>query len=79
MQHIITSQELLGHAIRQARKRKGLTQAELGRLVGMQQAYVSGIEKGRHQSSFDTFLRLAAAVDLEFITQPKSKEKTTEW
>lgn len=40
----------IGEAIRQARKEKHLTQAQLGELMGVQRAQVSKIESGRNLS-----------------------------
>lgn len=38
----------IGEAIRQARKEKGLTQEQLGELMGVQRPQVSKIESGRN-------------------------------
>jgi transcriptional regulator with XRE-family HTH domain len=43
----------------------GLTQAELGRRIGLSRTSVTNIEQGRHSVSLDTFLRIAAALDVE--------------
>jgi len=41
-------QDLIGEAIKQARKKQGLTQAELGDLIGVQKAQISKLENGKN-------------------------------
>ena len=42
----VVSPEILGAALREARKKKGLSQAAAGRSVGMDQPTVSKVEQG---------------------------------
>lgn len=52
---------LIGEAIRQARKKKNLTQEQLGELMGVQRAQVSRIEKG-HNLTVGTIIRAFKAM-----------------
>lgn len=54
---------LIGEAIRQARKKKNLTQEQLGELMGVQRAQVSRIEKG-HNLTIGTIVRAFKAMDV---------------
>ena len=56
--------ELLGHAIKMARKEKKLTQEELGELVGVQKAQISKIESGKRDLSFSTIIRAFRAMGI---------------
>ena len=48
-----------------ARKRKGLTQAQLAELVGVDQALVSRWESGRVKPNAESMEKLSAFVDAE--------------
>lgn len=56
-----------GHLIAEARKRAGLTQAELARRLGTHQSVVARWETGRSRPDFDTVVRAvrAAGFDLD--------------
>lgn len=47
-----------GDLVREARKRAGLTQAELARRAGTTQSAIARLEGGRSSPSFDTVVRL---------------------
>ncbi|MHB1713185.1 MAG: helix-turn-helix domain-containing protein [Acidimicrobiales bacterium] len=51
--------------LRDARRRAGLSQAELGRRAGVTQSVVSAYESGARQPSVPTLARLVAATGLE--------------
>lgn len=55
--------ELLGAAIKQARKDRHLTQAELGKLVGVQKAQISKIENCITDARFDTIIKVFKALN----------------
>ena len=46
------------------RRLMGMTQAQLGRRIGLSRASVTNIEQGRHHVSLDQFLRIAVALDV---------------
>src|ERR1035441_1853401 len=54
--------DLIGTAIRQARKDQHLTQEELGKLIGVQKAQISKLESGAGNSKIDTILRVFSAL-----------------
>ena len=54
--------DLLGHAVKQARLERNLTQKELGELVGVQKAQISKIENSIKNTRFDTVLRVFNAL-----------------
>jgi len=55
--------ELLGLAIKQARKERHLTQAELGKLVGVQKAQISKLENSLTDARFDTIIKVFKALN----------------
>ena len=55
--------EMLGEAIKQARKDRNLTQEELGKLVGVQKAQISKIEHSVTNARFDTILKVFKALN----------------
>ena len=54
--------DLLGQAIRQARKEQKLTQEDLGKLVGVQKAQISKIENSVKNARFETILKVFEAL-----------------
>ena len=55
--------ELLGEAIKKARKAKRLTQKQLGELVGVQKAQISKVENSATDARFATILKVFDALD----------------
>lgn len=54
--------ELLGNAIKQARKERKLTQEELGELVGVKRAQISKIENSTTDARFTTIMKVFKAL-----------------
>jgi len=54
--------DLLGDAIKQARKERNLTQEELGDLVGVQKAQISKLEHSLTDARFETILKVFKAL-----------------
>lgn len=54
--------ELLGRAVRETRRERGLTQQQLADLCGLHRTFVIAIEKGRQNASAATIIRLAIAL-----------------
>lgn len=54
--------DLLGHAIKQARKERNLTQKQLGELVGVQKAQISKIENSVKNARLETILKVFDAL-----------------
>jgi HTH-type transcriptional regulator/antitoxin HipB len=54
--------DLIGHAIKQARKERNLTQEELGKLIGVQKAQISKIENSIKNARLDTIMKIFKAL-----------------
>lgn len=54
--------DLIGEAISQTRKERQLTQEELGKLIGVQKAQISRLEKNAGNVSMDTLMRVFNAL-----------------
>lgn len=54
--------ELIGDAIKKARKAKHLTQEQLGELVGVQKSQIAKIENSTTDARFSTVLRVFEAL-----------------
>ncbi len=57
--------DLLGQAIKHARKERNLTQQQLGELVGVQKAQISKIENSVKNARFETILKVFNALGLK--------------
>lgn len=55
--------DLLGEAIKQARKERHLTQEELGLLVGVKKAQISKIENSITDARFETIIKVFKALN----------------
>ncbi len=64
--------ELLGEAIKKARKERNLTQEELGKLVGVKKSQISKIENSFTNARFDTIMKVfhALRVKIKFKIEP---------
>ncbi|WP_342085589.1 helix-turn-helix domain-containing protein [Dyadobacter sp. OTU695] len=67
--------DLLGHAIKQVRQERNLTQEQLGELVGVQKAQISKIENSVKNARLETILKvfdaLGAKVNFNVELNPK--------
>ena len=61
--------------IREARARRGLSQAEVAARAGTSQATISAYETGRKQPSLDTLGRLLATMGLELRIEERSPRR----
>ncbi|WP_298721812.1 helix-turn-helix domain-containing protein [uncultured Ferrovibrio sp.] len=68
----------IGNLIRRARKKRGLSQSQLGELAGLRQETISLIETGNPAAKLKTILAVLAALDLEFRIVPRSKGAAAE-
>ena len=55
--------DLLGEAIKQARKERHLTQEELGQLVGVKKAHISKLENSLTDARFETIIKVFKALN----------------
>lgn len=78
MKQLARTTKDIGHAIRQARRAKGLTQKELAAKSGVWQETISKIETGVASTKLETIFDLMAALDLEIQVQPRTKGSQSE-
>ena len=71
-----TAQQL-GAALRRYRKRRGLTQGDLGALTNKRQATLSNLEAGEG-GTLETLLAVRSALDLELVVRPRGKAAVAE-
>ncbi|MFN8259141.1 MAG: helix-turn-helix transcriptional regulator [Bacteroidales bacterium] len=55
--------DLLGEAIKKARKERHLTQEQLGKLVGVKKAQISKIENSLTDARFETIIKVFKALN----------------
>lgn len=60
----------IGTALQEARTARGLTQSELGSLVGLPQSHISKIERGETDFQWTTLEQIANAVGLSPLLVP---------
>jgi HTH-type transcriptional regulator/antitoxin HipB len=73
MQQMVISSKDLGAQLRDLRKQKGLTQADLGRKVGLDQKKVSLMENGNPNVRVDSLFRLLSALGCGMVLQAKTE------
>ncbi|MCB1174239.1 MAG: helix-turn-helix transcriptional regulator [Leptospiraceae bacterium] len=66
---VITSRITLGAVIRDARKKQGLTQIELGTRSGFDPSTIVALESGTKNFRFDTVARICGVLGLEILIQ----------
>ena len=67
---------ILGSNVRRLRKAAGLSQAELANRMGVDRAYVSGLELGQRNPTIVTLWHLGQALDTDlgnFFFQPPAR------
>ena len=76
----LTSPEVVavGSRLRQLRKERNLTQAELARQIGIQQSDLSRMEKGEYRVSLDNLFKILAIFDLDLADFFGDGAKTSE-
>jgi transcriptional regulator with XRE-family HTH domain len=66
---------VFGRRLKELRRRRGLTQEQLAKLVKLDYKFIGAIERGAKTSSFQTVEKLAKALGVEyyefFISEPK--------
>ncbi len=67
MDHPLQLASQLGRHLKSLRKSRGLTQAQLGVLLGVGQVRVAAIEKNPASVSLDQLLRLLAALNAQLV------------
>lgn len=73
----VSAQKALGLQIASARNFVHLTQPQLAEQAGIQQADISRIERGLGNPTRDTLLKLADALGMRLVLQPKDSHPGT--
>src|SRR5512133_559241 len=68
--------ELLGEAIKQARKERNLTQEQLGLLVGVKKAQISKLENSLTDARFETIIKVFKALNAKVNFNVELLDKT---
>ena len=63
--------DVIRNEIIEARHKRGWSQVELGRRVGLPQVHISGIETGKIVPRFDTLLDLVRVLDRDLLMVPR--------
>lgn len=58
--------DILSHNIKELRKKRNLTQEQLGRLIGKDKTQISKIEKGMRNLTISTILEIMRALNAKF-------------
>jgi transcriptional regulator with XRE-family HTH domain len=62
----------LRRTLKEARKKRGWSQRDLGSRLGLPQMHISGIESGKIVPRFDTLLELVRMLDRDLIMVPRA-------
>ena len=76
MKYLARSPKEIGHAIREARKARKLTQKDLAIRSGVWQETISKVENGLSGTKMETLFDLLSALDLEVHIEDRSKGST---
>ncbi len=68
----------IGSRLRELRKERGLTQAELARQIGIQQSDLSRMEKGEYRVSLDNLFKILGVFDLDLADFFGDQQEKTE-
>ena len=71
MQTLLVSSKDLGALLRNMRKQQGITQAELGKRVGLDPKRISLLENGNPNCRLDSLFRLLSALGLALTIKLK--------
>jgi HTH-type transcriptional regulator/antitoxin HipB len=76
MDHIARTAKQLAAAVRRERRQQSLTQAQLGKKIGLRQATISKLEAGEEATLLQTFLDVLTALNLEVVIRPRTKSSS---
>ncbi len=68
----------IGSRLRELRKERALTQAELARQIGIQQSDLSRMEKGEYRVSLDNLFKILGVFDLDLADFFGDQQEKTE-
>ena len=69
---------LVGRNIRILRKKRGMSQTELGKKIGLRQATISRLEAGEEATLLQTLLDTLTALNLELVIRPRTKASSSD-
>ena len=72
MEHLARTTKQIGAVIQNYRKKKQLSQAELGQAINLWQETISKIENGNPATRIDNICDILSALDLELVIRPRS-------
>ncbi len=75
MQQTARTTKQLGAIIRRERRKRDLTQAQLGEKIGLRQATISKLEAGEPATQLRTLLDALTALGLEIIIDKRGKTR----
>jgi len=78
MSHIARTAKQVAAAVRRERRQQSLTQAQLGKKIGLRQATISKLEAGEEATLLQTFLDTLTALKLEVVIRPRTKASSTD-
>lgn len=64
--------ELIGRMIKSVRRKRNLTQSQLGILMGVQKSHISKLENGANNATLETILKVFNALDAEITFSVKA-------
>lgn len=73
MNDIARTSKQLAAILRRCRRRKGITQLALGKLMHVRQATVSKLESGERGTQIGVLIDALTALDLELVVRPRTK------
>ncbi len=77
---VIRTPRQLGPVLQGYRKGRPLTQADVGRTVGLPQSEISRLELDASGASLGRIFKLLAALDLELVVRPRGRNAAlSEW
>ena len=71
MDSLVQSPLTLGRALRDTRRRRGLSQMQVADAAGVGQPTISSVERGITSVSLSTLLRILSALGLELVLQER--------
>lgn len=77
MKYLISTTSQLSHALRSARKARGLSQDGAGKLVGLLPKTISALENHPGSATIDSLIKLLSALELELVLMPKETGAAT--
>jgi HTH-type transcriptional regulator / antitoxin HipB len=81
MEYVARTPAQLGQALKDCRKRRGLTQAAVGASVGLKQGTISVMERHDVTATVETLYKALSALGLELVLRDKSPAdaRAVEW